>query len=134
VAVELIDESLRGPEQTTYRCLVAVEEGDARTTVFGYLCYGLTPMTQGTYDLYWIVVDPDHRKRGVGRALLQALDETLCQAGGRVVRVETSSSEMYRAADAFYRREGFLPGGLIPGFYGEQEDLVVYYKPLAPRP
>jgi len=32
----------------------------------GYICYGPTPMTDGTYDLYWIASDP--RVRGQGSA------------------------------------------------------------------
>jgi ribosomal protein S18 acetylase RimI-like enzyme len=128
VAVELIDEALQKPERSTYRFIVAVDEGEGdERAYFGYVCFGPTPMTQHTYDLYWIVVDPEHRGKGVGHALLRALAATLAHNGGRILRVETSSSEMYRSAKGFYKREGFIEGGRIPNFYGDGDDLIIYY-------
>ena len=41
-------------------------EGDA---VLGYYCIGPTPATEGTFDLYWIAVEPSLHGRGVGSAL-----------------------------------------------------------------
>src|SRR5947199_196502 len=52
LAVELLDESLAGDDD--YRFLGAYADDD----LVGYACWGPTPGTQGTYDLYWIVVDP----------------------------------------------------------------------------
>ena len=57
-ARELIDSALsdatRGGD---YRVLIAAR-GEA---LLGYICYGPTPMTQGTYDLYWLATDPSLR-------------------------------------------------------------------------
>jgi ribosomal protein S18 acetylase RimI-like enzyme len=129
VAVELIDETLKNPERSTYRFIVAVEESEGdEKTYFGYVCFGHTPMTRHTYDLYWIVVDPAHRGKGIGHELLRALTATLAHNGGRILRVETSSSEMYRAAKGFYKRAGFVEGGRIPNFYKDRDDLIIYYK------
>jgi len=132
VAVELIDEALKDPAGTTYRFIVAVEEEGGERAYFGYACYGATPMTAHTHDLYWIAVDPAHRGKGIGRSLLRAMTASLAHNGGRILRVETSSSEMYRSAKSFYRREGFVEGGRIPDFYSPGDDLIIYYKVLAP--
>jgi hypothetical protein len=94
---------------------VAVEEGEGEEkTYFGYVCFGHTPMTRQTYDLYWIVVDPGHRGKGIGQELLRALTATLAHNGCRILRVETSSSVMYRSAKGFYKRAGFVEGGAHP--------------------
>src|SRR5688500_4396931 len=74
VALELIDDSISRPEQSGYQCLVAVEPDGEDETYLGYLCYGQTPMTESTFDLYWIAVDPDYRGKGIGRRLCQALE------------------------------------------------------------
>jgi len=133
VALELIDEALRDPGVCSYRFIVALEEGEGEAPgYFGYVCYGATPMTESTYDLYWIAVDPAQRGKGIGRSLLRALTASLAHNGGRTLRVETSSSEMYRSAKSFYRREGFVEGGRIPDFYRPGDDLIIYYKTLVP--
>ena len=133
MAVELIDETLQNRERSTYRFIVALEEGEEdEKAYFGYVCFGPTPMTRHTYDLYWIVVDPDQRGKGIGRELMRALTATLAHNGGRILRVETSSSEMYRSAKGFYKRAGFVEGGRIPNFYKDHDDLIIYYKAVEP--
>ena len=73
VALELIDGALAEPGGE-YRVLVA-ELGDG--ALAGYICYGPTPMTEGTWDLYWIVTHPDARGGGVARALVARMEEEL---------------------------------------------------------
>src|SRR5438128_1396264 len=88
VALELIDGSLAGPH-TGYQVMVAEEEG----ALLGYLCFGPTPMTERTFDLYWVAVDSASRGRGVGRALCRALEEKIELGGGGIIRVETSTQD-----------------------------------------
>jgi len=126
VALELIDEAIARPE-SGYRCLVALGLGGEDETLLGYTCFGQTPMTESTYDLYWIVVDAAHRDKGIGHHLLQALYETLTHLGARLIRVETSSMESYRGSLRFYEKEGFTTVGRIPSFYKEGDDLIVMY-------
>src|SRR5450759_490676 len=78
---ELWEEYLaQGPERSGYYFLV--EKEDAR--VLGYACYGPRALTSGTYDLYWIAVDPTVRRGGVGRGLLAASEEAVRKLGGRL--------------------------------------------------
>src|SRR5512135_2520890 len=63
VAMELVDSVLKDPTQRDYQIHCLVDDQDE---VVGYVCYGPTPMTEGTFDLYWIAVDPDFQKKGTG--------------------------------------------------------------------
>src|SRR5574340_1804830 len=56
-ALELVDEALRKGEESGY-IFAVLETGNEKTRVRGYACYGPVPLTQGAYDLYWIVVEP----------------------------------------------------------------------------
>ena len=95
-AIELLDAALapsdgaaadqRDPDDTGYEARVAVADDGER--VLGYACFGATPMTEATYDLYWLVVGESARGRGVGGALVAAVDEELKQRGARIVRVD----------------------------------------------
>ena len=68
-------------------------------------------MTEGTWDLYWIVTHPDARKSGVARALVARMEAELRALGARLVRVETSRLDGYGAARAFYERLRLSGGG-----------------------
>lgn len=125
VAEELIDASLADAQGSGYECLVAEEQG-----VVGYICFGPTPMTQATYDLYWIAVDPARQGQGVGKALYSAFADSIrtrSQAGAQV-RIETSSQETYAATGGFYERLGFSIDGRLRDFYGPDDDLLIFYR------
>src|SRR2546423_11423428 len=68
IAVELLDDALAGDE--AYRFLGAFSGEE----LVGYACWGPTPGTLGTYDLYWIVVDPPWQGQRVGTQLLTSLE------------------------------------------------------------
>lgn len=133
VALELIDESIQRPQQSGYACIVAALPDDAAPageTLCGYLSYGRTPMTEASYDLYWVAVDPRVRGRGIGRKLCEALEETCRAADGHLIRVETSSQDAYSGTLQFYLDTGYVEGGRLPGFYKPGDDLVILYKLL----
>lgn len=127
VALELIDSALADPARGDYRFVVC-ESGEQ---VLGYACYGPTPMTEGCFDLYWLVVDRAVRRSGVGAQLLAEVERLLAAAGARLVRLETAGLPSYDAARRFYLKCGYAPGGHIRDFYWIGNDLYVYVKYLA---
>ena len=124
IAVELLDEALAGDDD--YRFLGAY----AGDQLVGYACWGPTPGTSGTFDLYWIVVDPPRQGTGVGTRLLGAVEERLKTDGARLVVVETSSRPAYAPTRAFYGRRGYAQGARIADYYAPGDDLVIYLKDL----
>ena len=128
VALELVDASLHDPEGSGYTCIVAERAG----ALAGYICFGPTPMTAATWDLYWIAVDPAQQGRGIGRQLYAAFVARVQALGGRQIRIETSSKEDYAATGGFYERLGFEVAGRLRDFYAEGDDLLVFYRALGP--
>ncbi len=66
VAMELVNIAATNPMQTDYNLFIYEENG----MILGYHCTGKRPLTDGVYDLYWIVTNPDHGKKGIGKKLL----------------------------------------------------------------
>ncbi len=124
-AVELLDIYLNNPLQKDYFFIAAA---DSSNRPAGYVCYGKTPFTDAVYDLYWILVDPGHRRSGIGRSLLEHTEEILRKQGARVLVAETSGLETYEAARGFYLGNGFIEEARIREFYKPGDDLVVYVK------
>ena len=116
----------QGPERSGYYFLVEKEEG----RVLGYACYGPRALTSGTFDLYWIAVDPSARRGGVGRKLLAATEEAVRKMGGRLLFVETSGLPKYAPTRAFYLATDYLLEATIKDFYENGDDLVVFTKRL----
>jgi ribosomal protein S18 acetylase RimI-like enzyme len=128
VALELVDDALAKPN-SDYWFVVAVDR-DADERVVGYLCYGPTPMTQASYDLYWIVIHRDARGAGVGAELIGAMERDLAGRGAAGVRIETSQLESHGAARRVYERHGYGEVARIPDFYRPGDALVTFYKKL----
>lgn len=125
IAVELLDESLVGDPD--YRFIGAYVGDD----LAGYACFGPTPGTEGTYDLYWLVVDPARQGQGIGTELLRRVERQLVADGCRLVVVETSSRADYASTRGFYERHGYTRAATLPGYYAPGDDLVIYLKELA---
>ncbi|HZE93871.1 MAG TPA: GNAT family N-acetyltransferase [Gemmatimonadales bacterium] len=123
-AVELLDESLEGDED--YR-FVGAFEGEQ---LVGYACWGPTPGTAATHDLYWIVVNREHQGRGIGTQLLAEVEQRLTTHDARLVVVETSSRPDYTPTRSFYEARGYTRAATIPGYYAPGDDLVVFTKDL----
>ncbi len=125
LAMELIDFSIDRPEQKDYLYFLAVDENEH---LIGYVCYGPTPLTEGTFDLYWIAVDPAFAGQGIGTRLLQAVEQDVRDRRGRMLIIETSSSEHYESTRQFYLKKGYQLAETIPDFYRPGEDRVTFIK------
>jgi ribosomal protein S18 acetylase RimI-like enzyme len=128
-AIELLEAVLDPPEGNTYEARILVDEEDRPVS---YACFGQTPMTDATFDLYWMVTSSAHRGQGLGATLLTALERELSGRGARTIRVETSSLEGQGGALRFYRRQGYGISGTIADFYRPGDDLITLTKRLTP--
>jgi len=124
-ALELIDIYLNDQSQEDYRVIVAESSAPG---ICGYACWGPTPMTAGTFDLYWIATHPRYQGRGVGRALMSYVESKVREEKGRLLVVETSSRESYRNTVGFYRLLGYEETSCIVDFYDEGDDKLVFLK------
>jgi ribosomal protein S18 acetylase RimI-like enzyme len=125
VAIELVDLALQ-PNNPDYKILVADRDG----TLVGYVCYGPTPMTEGTYDLYWIASDPTVRGQGVGASLIAGMEADMRRRGARVIRVETSATEAYGPTRGFYASMRYTEEARFRDFYKVGDDLIILAKRL----
>lgn len=127
-ALELIDLAIRPTDPANPDYLIYVAENDGR--IVGYVCYGPTPMTEGTWDLYWIASDPSVRGQGVGASLVSAMEGDLRRKNARVIRVETSAMEAYGPTRGFYASMKYVEEARFRDFYKPGEDLIILSKRL----
>src|SRR5687767_15990656 len=129
-ARELIDEWLEQGEESGYLTYVLEEDS---LGVLGYVCFGPTPLTEATYDLYWIAVDKSKHRGGVGKRLLKFAEEEVERRGGRLLLIETSSQETYGGTIQFYERTGYEMVGKIPDYYKAGDDKLIFAKRVKPE-
>lgn len=144
VALELFDETFpRDARPHTGAATAAASRNDAPPTdstyvflgaftpedeLVGYACYGPTPDTDRTYDLYWIAVDPTVQGTGGGTRLLTEVERRLEGLNARMLVVETSSRPDYAPSRAFYERRGYAETARIREFYAPGDDRVIFTK------
>jgi len=126
VAREVLEAAAAKGEASGYFCRVHEDNGESS----GFACWGPTPCTVGTYDLYWLVVHPRSQGRGEASQLLAEAEADVLRRGGRQLIAETSSTDPYTPARSFYETRGFRVAARIPDFYRVGDDKVVYVKPL----
>jgi ribosomal protein S18 acetylase RimI-like enzyme len=94
----------------------------------GYVCFGTTPSTDRTYDLYWIAVHPEAQRLGVGAALMSEVERLLWDRRARLVVIETSSRDDYAPTRRFYAKRGYQETARLRDFYAPGDDRVVLTK------
>src|SRR5438105_9040176 len=129
-ALELIDEWLELGEHSGYLTYV-MESAERDSEVLGYVCFGPTPLTESTYDLYWIAVDKSKHRGGVGKRLLKFAEEEIVRRGGKMLLVETSSQETYGGTIQFYEKTGYELVGKIKEYYKPGDDKLIFAKKLS---
>lgn len=126
VAEELIDSYLQDPSSSGYHILVAVVD----STVTGYICYGPTPLTEGTWDIYWLAVAREKQGQGIGGVLMKSAEKEIVKAQGRLAIIETSSTPAYEKTRHFHLSQGYDIVARIPDFYAPGDGKLILQKRL----
>lgn len=125
VALEVFDAAVGAGRAPDPEYESAGVELDGRLA--GWACWGHTPGTLGTFDLYWIVVDPGAQGHGLGTRLMAEMDRRIA-GRARLVLIETSGRADYGGTRRFYERHGYRVVATIPGFYAPGDDRVTFAK------
>ena len=86
--------------------------------------------TEGTYNLYAIAVRKDKQGDGIGKVMMEYLENELRGIGGRVLIVETSGTPAFGLTREFYIKCNYTKQAVIPEFYEKGDDKVVFWKKL----
>lgn len=128
IAAELVRERFERGAASGYEFLFA----DTPERTIAYACFGPIGCTVGSYDLYWIAVDPSAQGAGLGRRLLDAVGARVKAGGGRRIYAETSGTPRYEPTRRFYLATGFTVVADIPDFYSPGDNKVIFCKSLDP--
>lgn len=100
--------------------------------IIGFAYYAPAAMTDRTWYLYWIAVDKRSHARGIGSKLLRHAEADVRAANGRLLLIETSSLPHYALTRRFYSKHGYDHACVLPDYYADGDDLVVFRKRFAP--
>jgi len=125
VALELFDLGVAigddHPIDPDYRWIGALVGSE----LTGVACYGPTPATEGTYDLYWLAVAESRQGMGIGAALLKQVEDKVRKEGGRLLVIETSSVTSYDRSRAFYQGKGYDVLATVRDFYAPGDSRLI---------
>ena len=124
---EVTEDCLKNSEKG-YRLISVDDEGRS----VGFAIFGRTPMTANTWDIYWLAVDSASQRKGLGGQLLSMAEAEILSNNpdAPVIRVETSSRDVYVAARKLYFKSGYTEAGLINDFYKKNDALLTFSKKL----
>lgn len=125
IALELVEENLKkGEEKSGYIFIIAEYD----EVPVGFACFGKTPCTADSFDLYWIAVLQNQKGQGIGKALLNLVEGEIAKMGGKNIWVETSSRPLYEPTRMFYINTGYKMVSELPDFYGKDDHKNIFLK------
>lgn len=99
--------------------LVAQEYGQ----VLGYIG---SQTVLGETDIMNLAVSPEHRRKGIAKALLLTLMDVLKTQGNRCVSLEVRQSNL--PAQALYKKLGFRQVGIRPNYYRDPKEAALILR------
>lgn len=88
-------------------------------------------LTEGTYNLYAIGVRSDIQAKGIGSKMMEFIEDYLKINGHRILIVDTSGTDDFKATRSFYEKLGYNKEAVIRDFWSEGDDKVIYWKRLS---
>ena len=114
-------------EHAQGHCCVTLEE-DGEIAGFAY--YAPAPMTDRSWQLWWIVVRAGRQGGGLGGKLLHQVENDIAAKKGRLIFIETASVPQYENTRRFYRKHGYEQHALLKDYYAAGDSMVVFRKEL----
>jgi ribosomal protein S18 acetylase RimI-like enzyme len=109
-----------------HRCATIEQAGK----IIGFTYFAPSPMTDRTWDLWWIVVSKQIQARGVGGKLLRHAEDAARAENGRLMEVPTSSLPSYDLTRRFYLKNGYDVAAILKDHYADGHDMVIFSKRL----
>ena len=117
-----VDPERRLPPGPDERSLGAVErvhtQPGPKEEILGYIIF-----TQDGHIIS-IAVHPHHRRKGIGRKLLQK-----AMQAPHLKKVWAEVRRSNQGAQAFYFNMGFQITGMVPNYYGNEDALIIQWIP-----
>lgn len=85
---------------------------------------------EGAWNMRALGVAAGRQRDGHGRALVEALEGGLRERGARLLVVDTSGTDDYAPARAFYAANGYAEVARVPDFWTDGDAKVVFTKQL----
>jgi len=102
----------------TFLVYVGTNHGQKEEKILGYIVFSQNG------HIISIAVQPHHRRKGIGRELLQGAMKT-----SPLKKVWAEVRRGNQGAQSFYSKMGFQVAGLVPNYYGNEDALIVQWTP-----
>ena len=121
---EVLDDYHAENHRAGHVCQVLQRDG----APVGFAYFGPAPMTIGTWELWWIVIEKNVQAQGLGGELLRFVEEEVRRLEGRVLFIDTSSQPLYEPTLRFYLKNGYERHAELKEFYAPGDDKIVFRK------
>ncbi len=88
------------------------------------------PLSDNAWNMLFLAVLPDERRRGLGVAMVGAVEAAVRAHGARLLLIDTASGDDQAPARALYAKLGFGKVGDVPDYYGDGVARVSFAKRL----
>ena len=102
----------------TFLVYVDASHGQKGEKILGYIVFS----PDG--HIISIAVQPQHRRKGIGKQLLQR-----AMATSALKKIWAEVRRSNPGAQAFYSKLGFQMIGVVPNYYGNEDALIVQWTP-----
>ena len=128
---DILDDMIAGYLTKKTSDIWLVHEDTSSETLTGFAFCELERGADGAvWNLVALAVDPSHQKHGIARKILAVLEGDLVGQRGRLLLVETGSTDNYEQTSSFLNKVGFHVEARIAEYYASGVDKVIFTRKI----
>ena len=132
-AVENIRRDLKDLEVGDYRNVMGCLVFCRKEKILGALIYRQDYTGDRVFELKWLAVKKENWYEGIGYHLIRYA-ENLLEDKARLIILYTSNTPIWAGTKDFFRKLGYQETAIIPDFWDDGDDRVVFWKRIKPIP
>jgi ribosomal protein S18 acetylase RimI-like enzyme len=100
--------------------------------ILGFIQYGPLPITTNSWCMYWIAVNKTTQHKGVGCNLVKHMENDILSKKGRIILIETSSTNKFHHTRNFYLKSGYHLTAIIYDYYSTDDHKYIFRRSCEP--
>jgi len=103
---------------------------DEGGTLVGIAYFVPKEFADRVWELLMIAVEAPRHRQGIGSQMLEAVEQAVRAADGRLLLIETSDKSSFERTRLFYRKHGYTEVARIPDYFADGDGKASFVKRL----
>lgn len=127
ICLHMMEETIENDnEKSDYHWLMVESNG----SLIGFSCFGKDPMSQNSWEIFWLAIEKKNKDKGIGSILLKEVERIALAGKAEHIWIQTSGRDKYLPTLEFYTSKDYNKSASLTDFYAKGDPKIIFHKKL----